>query len=59
MLTTPKSTFLKVKCAQCKNEQIVFNKAVTGVKCLVCGKEIVKSTGGKSKIEAKIIGTLE
>ena len=59
MLTTPKSTFLKVKCAQCKNEQIVFNKAATAVSCLVCGKPLVKPKGGKSEIDAKIIGTME
>jgi small subunit ribosomal protein S27e len=59
MLTNPKSTFLKVKCAQCKNEQTVFNKAATDVNCLVCGKLLVKSKGGKAEIDAKIIGTVE
>ena len=59
MLTTPKSKFIKVKCEGCKNEQTVFNKAATTINCLVCGKKIADSTGGKVKIEAKIIGVLE
>ena len=59
MMKTPKSKFIKVKCAQCKNEQIIFNKAVTEVKCLVCSKTLAKSKGGKSEILAKIIGVLE
>ena len=59
MLTNPKSKFIKVKCDGCKNEQTIFNKAATTVKCLVCGKELAKSTGGKVTIDAKIIGVLE
>ena len=59
MLTTPKSKFIKVKCDGCKNEQTIFNKAATPVNCLVCGKQLAESTGGKAKIDAKIIGVLE
>ncbi|MBR9680031.1 MAG: 30S ribosomal protein S27e [Candidatus Altiarchaeota archaeon] len=59
LLQTPKSKFLRVKCPQCKNEQIVFNKAATEVKCLVCGKKLVKPTGGKAKIDTKSIEPLE
>ena len=33
----PKSKFLKVLCTKCKNEQIIFNKSASKVKCLVCG----------------------
>ncbi len=59
MLTTPRSTFLKVKCPQCKNEQIVFNKASTDARCLVCGKQLLKARGGKAEIKAKVIEELE
>lgn len=51
----PKSKFLKVVCSKCKNEQVVFNKASTKVKCLVCGEELVSPTGGKAKIKAKVV----
>jgi len=59
MLITPTSKFVKVKCRQCKNEQIIFNKASTEVKCLVCDEVLAKSTGGKVEITAKIIGVIE
>lgn len=50
----PSSKFLKVACAKCKNEQIIFNKASTVVKCLVCGEILAVPTGGKAEIKAKI-----
>lgn len=53
------SKFVKIRCPKCKNEQIMFGKSSTAVKCLVCGKEIAESTGGKSKIKARILEVLE
>ncbi len=54
----PSSSFLKVKCAKCKNEQVIFDKSSTEIKCLVCSKEIAKPTGGKSHLTAKVIESL-
>ena len=54
----PKSKFLRVKCPKCKNEQIIFNKATTRVRCLACGNILVEPTGGMSKIRARIIKVL-
>jgi small subunit ribosomal protein S27e len=59
VLTIPSSKFIKVKCAQCKNEQVIFNKPSTEVKCLVCGKTLAEPKGGLAKLVAKVIGTLE
>ena len=53
------SKFVKVRCPKCKNEQIMFGKASSNVKCLVCAKELAESTGGKSKIKARILEVLE
>ena len=50
MKEKPTSKFLKVKCKKCKNEQIVFNKAATVVKCLVCGATLAEPTGGIARI---------
>jgi small subunit ribosomal protein S27e len=50
-LRMPKSRFLKVKCKKCRNEQIVFNKAATVVKCLVCGSVLAEPTGGLAIIK--------
>ena len=53
------SKFVKIRCPKCKNEQIMFGKASTEVKCLVCGKVLADPTGGKSKIKARILEVLE
>lgn len=53
----PKSKFLRVRC-KCKNEQIIFGKATTRVKCLVCGKVLAEPTGGKIKIKSRILEVL-
>lgn len=53
------SKFIKVKCSKCKNEQIIFGKSTTNIKCLVCEKPIGEPTGGKTKIKARILEVLE
>ena len=50
-----KSKFLKISCSKCKNEQTIFNKSTSKVKCLVCGSELVETTGGKAKIKSKVV----
>lgn len=54
----PKSKFIKVKCPKCKNEQIVFGKASTIVKCVICEKIIAEPTGGKTNIKARMLEIL-
>jgi small subunit ribosomal protein S27e len=53
-----KSKFIRVRCNKCKNEQIIFEKASTKVKCLKCGEEITESSSGKAKLKANIIEVL-
>ncbi|AJF62157.1 30S ribosomal protein S27e [archaeon GW2011_AR15] len=55
----PDSKFIKVRCGKCKNEQIVFGKAASVVNCLVCGKPIAQPTGGKIKVDARVLEVLE
>ncbi len=55
----PTSKFIKIRCPKCKNEQIMFGKASTIVKCLVCGAVLAEPTGGKSRIKARILEVLE
>ena len=55
----PTSKFIKVRCPKCKNEQVIFGKTSTEVKCLVCEKVIAEPTGGKSKVKARILEVLE
>ena len=53
------SRYIKVKCNKCKNEQIIFGKTSTPVKCLVCDSILASPTGGKSKVKARIMEVLE
>lgn len=53
-----KSKFIKVRCKKCKNEQIIFEKPSTEVKCLVCEEVLAKPTGGKAKIETNVLEIL-
>ncbi len=59
IMNMPESKFLKVKCKKCKNEQIVFNKAATQVKCLVCSAVLAEPTGGKAEIKTSIVEVLD
>ncbi|HEY9246000.1 MAG TPA: 30S ribosomal protein S27e [Candidatus Methanoperedens sp.] len=55
----PRSKFLKVKCNDCENEQVIFGSASTAVSCLVCGRTLAEPTGGKAFIKTQIIEVLE
>ncbi|MEK6936832.1 MAG: 30S ribosomal protein S27e [Nanoarchaeota archaeon] len=55
----PKSRFIKVRCSKCKNEQIIFGKPSTKVKCLVCSSILSDPEGGKGKIKARVLEVLE
>jgi len=59
MVKETKSKFIKVRCPKCKNEQIVFGKAASNVKCLVCDKVLSEPTGGKGIVKARILEVLE
>ncbi len=54
----PRSKFLKITCKKCKNDQVVFNKATTLVKCLKCNANLVIPTGGVSEIVGKVVQEL-
>jgi small subunit ribosomal protein S27e len=55
----PSSKFIKVRCAKCKNEQIIFGKSSSKITCLVCGATLSEPRGGKSKIKSRILEVLE
>jgi small subunit ribosomal protein S27e len=59
MQKEPISKFVKVRCPKCKNEQILFGKCSTTVRCLVCDKLLAKPTGGKSSIKVRILEVLD
>ncbi|MFA6710880.1 MAG: 30S ribosomal protein S27e [Candidatus Methanomethylophilaceae archaeon] len=47
--------FIKIKCADCGNEQITFRKAATPVTCHVCGATLVKPQGGVGEIKGEVL----
>jgi len=53
-----RSKFLRLRCDDCENEQIVFDHATTTVRCNVCGRTLVEPRGGKAEIKSKIIDVL-
>lgn len=60
MIPEPRSRFIRVKCTVCGNEQVVFDHATFPSRCLVCGTQIVQSTGGKVKlINAEVVKILD
>jgi small subunit ribosomal protein S27e len=53
------SKFIRVRCNQCKNEQVIFGKTATKVECVVCNSDLANSAGGKAKINARVLEVLE
>jgi small subunit ribosomal protein S27e len=58
-METTRSKFIKVKCNDCQNEQIIFSNATTRVDCAVCGRTIAEPHGGKAVIKTTIVEVLE
>jgi len=58
-LGVKKSKFIRVKCPDCENVQVIFDHPSTVVKCLVCGRTLAEPTGGKGLIKAEIIEVLQ
>lgn len=47
--------FIKVKCNDCGNNQIIFNRAATPVVCQICGAPLATPSGGLAEIRGEII----
>lgn len=54
-----KSRFLKVRCGDCGNEQVIFGCAASAIKCLVCDKALAESRGGKTNVKTQILAVLD
>jgi len=59
LIPRPKSTFVRVKCLKCGNEQIIFSHAVNKVTCNVCGVELAEPSGGKAIIKGEVVAVFE
>ncbi|MEM4246224.1 MAG: 30S ribosomal protein S27e [Candidatus Bathyarchaeia archaeon] len=58
LIPKPGSIFLRVKCRNCGNEQILFDRASTSVKCAVCDETLAMPTGGKATIHGEVVQEL-
>jgi len=54
-----RAQFVKVKCGDCGNEQVAFNRPASKVNCLVCGATLATPTGGAATFKGEILQTLE
>jgi len=59
LIPRPRSVFLRVKCSDCGNEQIVFSHATNVVHCNVCGATLAEPSGGKAKVKGEIVAVLK
>jgi small subunit ribosomal protein S27e len=55
----PRSKFIKVRCNDCENEQVIFDKCSTTILCHICGSKLAVPCGGKAKIKGKILEAVE
>jgi small subunit ribosomal protein S27e len=59
LIPQPRSKFIKVRCPDCGNEQVVFSHAAMAVRCLICGRALAEPTGGMAEIAGHIIKILD
>ncbi len=59
VIPKPRSSFLRVRCPDCGNEQVVFSHVATIVHCNICGAVLAEPTGGKADVKGEVITVLE
>ncbi|AKG38876.1 MAG: 30S ribosomal protein S27e [Infirmifilum sp.] len=55
LVPKPRSRFVKVRCPDCGNVQVVFSHSSLTAKCFKCGRVLVQPRGGKALIIAEIV----
>ncbi len=53
-----KAKFIKIKCKDCGNVQVVFTKASSVVTCNICGSTLAKPTGGTLSTSGEVVEEL-
>ncbi len=50
LIPLPKSYFIRVRCASCGNEQVIFSHASRVVRCHICDEVLAEPTGGRARL---------
>lgn len=58
-IPAPKSHFVRIKCQDCGNESIAFDRPATVINCAVCGATLVRPAGGKGAVRGIVLGAVE
>lgn len=58
LIPKPQSTFVRVKCAKCGNEQVIFDRPSLAPRCSVCDEVLAEPTGGKAKMKSEVLQVL-
>ncbi len=53
------SSFVKIKCKNCGNEQIIYSKISSTVVCNICGSTLAKPTGSTLETSGELAGTVK
>jgi small subunit ribosomal protein S27e len=56
---TMAGSYLRVECPDCGNEQTLFQKAASEVRCAVCGSTLATPTGGKADLTGDVTEVVE
>ena len=51
--------FVRIRCADCGNEQVLFEKAAGTVSCAVCGSTLATPTGGEAELHGDVVEVVE
>ena len=53
------TNFVKIKCADCGNEQVAFKKPAMPVTCHVCGSTLIKPRGGVGEMKGQLLEVVD
>jgi len=59
VIPKPTSSFLRVKCPDCGNEQVVFSHVAIVVHCNICSAVLAEPSGGKATFKGEVVVVLE
>jgi small subunit ribosomal protein S27e len=51
--------FIRVRCEDCENEQVLFGKAAGTVDCAVCGSTLATPNGGEADLHGEVVDVVE